>query len=50
MESLLSAGGTKQHIEYEIRMSGRIDDDDGEKTPLHPDISIYFLKKTKNVS
>lgn len=49
MESLLSAGGTKQHIENEKRMSGRIDEEEGEKTPLQPEKSINFLKKTKKV-
>ena len=51
MESLLSAGGTKQHIENEKRMSGRVeeDDDNNESPPLQTGKSANFLKKSKKV-
>lgn len=52
MESLLSAGGTKQHIENEKRMSGRTDgeeEDENENIPFQSEKSTSFLKKSKKV-
>ena len=50
MESLLSAGGTKQHIENEKRMSGRIEEEDtAESSPVQTEKSLKFSKKQKKV-
>ena len=51
MESLLSAGGTKQHIENEKRMSGRVEENDDAKegSSLQTEKSSNFLKKSKKV-
>ena len=47
-ESLLSAGGTKQHIENEKRMSGRTDESE-DNSLIQPDKSTSILKKSKKV-
>lgn len=47
-ESLLSAGGTKQHIENEKRMSGRTTES-SENSPVQVDKTTSILKKSKKV-
>ena len=50
LESLLSAGGTKQHIENEKRMSGRVEEENESESPsLQTDKNTKFSKKTKKV-
>ena len=47
-ESLLSAGGTKQHIENEKRMSGRTEERE-EISSVQSDRPASILKKSKKV-
>ena len=50
LESLLSAGGTKQHIENEKRMSGRVEDNETTAlSSMQPEKSPSFLSKPKKI-
>lgn len=50
LESLVSAGGTRQHIENEKRMSGRVDNQENTNNDIiKPEKTINFLSKPKKI-